>query len=92
MAPQGEGSAPNRSKRGRQLSSDNFSPEPRDEAKRSSNKTIDVHLDRIEARIQELIRQNEDQNKAVVKRRKGHGKRRQRQESEVGAPNKGGKR
>src|SRR5271156_1352198 len=110
MASQADGPAPNRSKRGRQTSSDNSSPEPRDEVKRSSNKTVDVHLgncppppllgpglinssvDRIEARIKELIRQNEQQNKAVASRRKGHGKRRQRHESEVGAPHKGGKR
>jgi hypothetical protein len=88
-------------KRGRNSSADNSSPEPREDVKRSTNKTVDVHLgtcplialghinlglDRIEARIQELIRRSEQQKTAVARRRKGKGKRRARHEDEVGPP------
>jgi len=91
---------PARPKRGRNSSSDQLSPEPRDDVKRSTNKTVDIHLgncqlialgyinlgvDRIETRIRDLIRRNEQANTAVARRRKGQGRRSRRQEQEVGS-------
>ena len=91
---------PARPKRGRSSLSDQLSPEPRDDVKRSTNKTVDIHLgnchlialgyinfgvDRIETRIRELLRRREQENNAVTRRRQGQGRRSRRHEQQVGS-------